>query len=241
MGMNITIEIVNKKITKDIFDKVFLYFKYIDEKFSTYIETSEITLINKGQIKEVDYSKDMKEIFYLSEETKNITNGYFDIKTPNGNIDPSGLVKGWSIYKASKILEEEGYNNFYIEAGGDIQVKGNNKNGGPWTIGIRNPLKKTKEIVKIISLRKGGLATSGTYARGQHIYNPHHTDEKFTDILSLSVIGPNIYEADRYATAAFAMGRRGINFIEELDGFEGYMIDKKGIAIMTTNFERYTK
>jgi thiamine biosynthesis lipoprotein len=60
-----------------------------------------------------------------------------------------------------------------------------------------------------------------------------------TDVLSLTVIGPNIYEADRFATAAFAMGEEGIRFIERLEGFEGYMIDRRGQATFTSGFTRY--
>jgi thiamine biosynthesis lipoprotein len=59
------------------------------------------------------------------------------------------------------------------------------------------------------------------------------------DIVSLTVIGPNVYEADRFATAAFAMGKRGIYFIEQLPGFEGYMIDAAARATFTSGFERY--
>ncbi len=70
-----------------------------------------------------------------------------------------------------------------------------------------------------------GVATSGTSIRGQHIYNPQDDAAPIDEIVSLTVIGPNIYEADRFATAAFAMGSDGIVFIEQLDGFEGYMID----------------
>jgi thiamine biosynthesis lipoprotein len=84
-----------------------------------------------------------------------------------------------------------------------------------------------------------GVATSGTYVRGQHIYNPKILGPLETDILSLTVIGPNIYEADRFATAAFAMGREGIVFIERRDGLEGYMIDLNGQATLTSGFERY--
>jgi FAD:protein FMN transferase len=58
-------------------------------------------------------------------------------------------------------------------------------------------------------------------------------------IVSLTVVGPNVYEADRFATAAFAMDSAGIHFIEELDGFEGYMIDHAGMAMYTSGFERY--
>jgi len=36
------------------------------------------------------------------------------------------------------------------------------------------------------------------------------------------------------------MGKDGIFFIEDLEGFEGYSIDKKGIATMTTGFQNYT-
>ncbi len=84
-----------------------------------------------------------------------------------------------------------------------------------------------------------GIATSGSYRRGQHIYNPHNANAPLTEIVSISVIGPNVYEADRFATAAFAMGKQGINFIENLKGFEGYMINKDGIAVQTSDFVRY--
>jgi hypothetical protein len=48
-----------------------------------------------------------------------------------------------------------------------------------------------------------------------------------------------VHEADRFATAAFAMGREGINFIASLLGFEGMMIDNDGVATMTDGFEKY--
>ncbi len=56
----------------------------------------------------------------------------------------------------------------------------------------------------------------------------------------MTVVGPNILDADKYATSAYAMGKNGIYFIEELAGFEGYAIDKKGVATMTTGFNNCT-
>ena len=91
----------------------------------------------------------------------------------------------------------------------------------------------------VLSVSNRGVATSGTYVRGQHIYNPKQADRLITDIVGLTVIGPDIYEADRFATAAFAMGREGIHFIERLEGFEGYMIDRDGQATLTSGFTRY--
>ena len=241
MGMTIFVEIVDQGVTEAAFDKVFSYFNYIDETFSTYKEMSEISQINRGLIVAEKYSADMREVFRLSEETKRLTDGYFDITTPDGTYDPSGLVKGWAIYRAANILRNDGYMHFYIDVGGDIQAYGHNADHEPWLIGIRNPFRPETEIIKVLSIENKGVATSGTYARGTHIYNPHEKKSLENDIVSLTVVGPNIYEADRFATAAFAMGKEGIAFIENLDGFEGYMIGADGVAVMTSGFDQYVK
>ena len=235
MGMPITVEIVDF-VSGDIFDKVFSFFKYIDQKFSTYKKNSEITKINDLRFTINESSEEMKTIFRLAEQTRKETNGYFDI-FHNGKYDPSGIVKGWAIFNAAKLLNEMGVKNFYIDCGGDVQVQSSKFKVKSWKIGIKNPFKQD-EIIKIIYLKNGGVATSGTYIRGSHIYNPK--GQMSDEIVSLTVIGPNVYEADRFATAGFAMGKKGIEFIEKLKGFEGYQINKDGIATMTSGFEKYT-
>ncbi len=237
MGMPVSVEVVDPSATKQHIEEVYAYFRYVDEKFSTYKDTSEITLINEKKLTLAQASKDMKAVFALSEKTREETYGYFDI-LHSGKYDPSGLVKGWAINNAAKLLRKRGMKNFYVEAGGDIQVSGKNAEGKPWQIGIRSPF-DFHEIVKVVSLTDAGIATSGNYVRGEHIYNPVNADNPGEQIVSLTVIGPNIYEADRFATAAYAMGREGIYFIESLKGFEGYAIDKTGRATMTTGFRRY--
>jgi FAD:protein FMN transferase len=238
MGMTITVEIADDFAKDSDIDMVFSYFGNVEKRFSVFKEDSEITLINNGKISPSQYSEDMKIVFALAEKTKQETNGYFDIVTPAGKYNPSGLVKGWAIYNASRMLLEKGFKNFYVEAGGDIQAHGLNGQGTKWSVGIQNPFDPS-QIVKVIRLKDMGIATSGTYRRGQHIYNPHNADLSLTEIVSISVIGPNVYEADRFATAAFAMGKQGINFIENLKGFEGYMINKDGMAVQTSDFIRY--
>lgn len=232
MGMPITIEILDAGVMKHDLADIFKYFVYIDETFSTYKSSSEISCINRGDISTHQYSKDMQEVLRLSEETKKLTGGYFDI-SHNNKLDPSGLVKGWAIYRACKLARRKGFKSFYIDAGGDIQAEGK-----VWKVGIKNPFQHD-QVIKTIALRDRGIATSGTYNRGEHIYNPHTGDNHIPEIVSLTVIGPNIYEADRFATAAFAMGRHGIAFIEHLSGFEGYMIDSHGIATVTSLFDTY--
>ena len=237
MGMPITLEVVDASATMQVLDDVFAYFETVDQKFSTYKEDSEISRINHGELVLEQASEDMQLIFSLAEYTKKATDGYFDIWR-NGHYDPSGIVKGWAIFNAAVMLREMGFAHYYVDAGGDIQMAGNNAQGHPWRVGIRNPF-DPQEIVKVLSISDCGVATSGTYVRGQHIYNPKASGQLVTEIVSLTVVGPDIYQADRFATAAFAMGPAGIVFIENLEGFEGYMIDQNGLATFTTNFERY--
>ena len=222
--------------TRNLISQVFNYFEYIDETFSTYRADSEISLINQGLLAVQDASPNMRAVFDLAETMRQETNGYFDI-AHDGQIDPSGLVKGWALSNATGMLCKAGCENFYVEAGGDFQAIGLNVDGEPWRVGIRNPF-KMQEIVKVLAVSDRGVATSGTYIRGQHIYNPV-TATLADEILSMTVIGPDVYQADCYATAAFAMGRAGIQFIESLEGFEGYMIDHNKQATFTSGFNRY--
>lgn len=238
MGMTAIVNVIDSRITEEDINEMFSYFHYIDKKFSTYKEDSEISQINRGELKELQFSDEMKKILALCQETKKETNGYFDINL-NGILDPSGLVKGYAIFQGSLILKNKGFQNFYVEIAGDIQVLGKNEKGESWKIGIQNPF-NPDEIVKVVRLSNKGIATSGNYQRGKHIYNPKENAIRADDIASISVIGPNIYEADRFATAAFAMGEKGIEFIEKLKGFEGYMIKKDKQAVLTRGFADYT-
>jgi len=237
MGMPVTMEVVDATATEEIFSAVFAYFESIDERFSTYKEHSEISRINRGEIPLDAVSKDMRTVFRLSEQLRLNTDGYFDIQR-DGQIDPSGLVKGWAIFNAAEIVRQKGYKHFYVEAGGDFEVMGKNSAGQKWQVGIQSPF-DSHEIIKVLSISNRGVATSGTYVRGQHIYNPNAAHLPITEIVSITVIGPNIFSADCFATAAFAMGKKGIHFIENLRGYEAYMVDSDQIATFTSGFKRY--
>jgi thiamine biosynthesis lipoprotein len=178
----------------------------------------------------------MKKVLELCEETKKETDGYFDINL-NGILDPSGSVKGYAIWQSSLIFKNKGFKNFYIEIAGDIQTFGKNEKGESWRAGIQNPFNQ-KEIIKVLKISNVGIATSGNYQRGKHIINPK-TKLPADEIASLTVIGANVYEADRFATAAFAMGEKGIEFIERSKNLEGYMVKNDKIAVMTSGFKKY--
>lgn len=238
MGMPICLTVVDGQARRQDLDAVFEGFSAADAQFSPFKHDSEISRLNRGEIAEADLSSRVREVFALCEATKRETGGYFDITRPDGMIDPCGMVKGWAIKNAARQLVEMGFANFCVEAGGDIQCYGLNEEGREWTVGIRNPF-VPGEIVKVLTPKGHGVATSGNYLRGDHIYNPHTGLFASDDIVSLTVIGTDVLEADRHATAAFAMGRDGIHFIERTPGLEGYQIDSSGIARMTSGLRSY--
>ncbi len=237
MGMPIEIEIVDSS-AQTALEAAFTYLVSVDKRFSTYKKDSEISRMNRGEITLSEASADMREVFVLAEKTKKETNGYFNICRPDGRIDPSGIVKGWAILNTAALIRNSGHENYFVNAGGDIAMNGATAEGKDWSVGIRNPF-NINEIVKVVHPRGKGIATSGSYIRGNHIYNPHTPKQELKEIVSITVIGPDVLEADRFATAAFAMGKRGIIFIENLSGFEGYMIDVEGVASMTSGFKAF--
>ena len=70
MSMTVQVEIVDENASDEVFKKVFSFLEGVDEQFSTFKNDSEISKINRGEIKDAEYSNGMKEIFELAEITK---------------------------------------------------------------------------------------------------------------------------------------------------------------------------
>ncbi len=238
MGMPAMVEIVDAHARAGI-DAVFAYFTEVDERFSPYRADSEVSRLNAGTLLPADIHPDFKEVLALAEKTRRETKGFFNVVRPDGFLDPSGVVKGLALERARELLLGLGYSNFCIDIGGDVAVAGVNGEGRSWSVGIRSPFSHG-EIVKVVYPEGRGMATSGSSARGNHIYDPHDPARALREVMSITVLGPSILAADLLATAAFAMGRQGIEFIETHPGFEAYSIDADGIATMTSGFSALT-
>ena len=99
------------------------------------------------------------------------TDGYFSASWA-GAVDPTGLVKGWAIERASALLRARGSVNHAINGGGDMQLAGESHPGQPWRVGIADPLDRTR-VLTVVTGRDIAVATSGTAERGAHIVDPH--------------------------------------------------------------------
>ncbi len=234
MGMPITIHIDDRDASQEDVDAAFAHFVHVDEVFSTYKPTSEISRFNNCELTLEQLSSEVREVMELCEQTKHDTHGYFDAQV-TGIYDPSGLVKGLAIQQVAELLWKRGRINFYVDAGGDIQFSGVKADGNPWSVGIRSPF-QSDILGKISITGRAGVATSGTYLRGHHIQDPYHPNKPPDELVSLTVVAPTIYEADRLSTPAFAMGRAGMRFLETHKCVEAYAIDHMGIAFATKGF-----
>lgn len=103
---------------------------------------------------------------------------------------------GMFVVNTAKLIRDAGYENYFVNVAGDIASNGKNERGEEWSVGIRNPF-NVNEIVKVVYPRGQGVTISGSYIRGAHIYNPHNPEDKLNEIVSITVIGSNVLEADR--------------------------------------------
>ena len=103
-----------------------------------------------------------------------------------------------------------------------------------WRVGIQHPLERDR-IAAVVETRDLAVATSGTYERGEHVFDPH-TRRPPTGVLSVTITGPDLATADAYATAAFAMGTRGAQWTATLDGYEAMTILADGRVLLTPGF-----
>ncbi len=244
MGTAISLDVRDAGVSPGALEKAFEYLRGVDLRFSTYKPESEVSRLIRGEVNESDCSPELSEVLLLCEEVRRTTEGYFDIRAhrPDGRPDPTGLVKGWSLEKAGRILEAAGASNYCINGGGDVATRGEAAPGQAWRVGIRHPLIADR-LATVLAIRGGAVATSGSYERGDHVRDPF-TGRAPTSVLSVTVAGPDLTLADAYATAAFAMGPTGLAWIAGVEGYEGCAItaDRDGTngrLAWTPGFDRY--
>jgi len=136
---------------------------------------------------------------------------------PNIYLEFNAIAKGYGVDVIGEFLESKRVKNYLINIGGEIRLKGQNKQKKKrWTVGVENPnFDGSKSILKVITLKDAAMATSGTYRkfkidengnRYSHIIDTKTGYPSKTNLLSISVIADECMVADAYATAFKAMG-----------------------------------
>lgn len=161
------------------------------------------------------------------------------------NIDLGGIAKGYVTNIVKSKLEENGFDKYLINAGGNVVVGKYYKTSGEYKIGIENP--DDGGVFKIISGNRISVITSGSYeryyevdgVRYSHIINPK-TLYPANFSKSVTVICDNSAYGDILSTYLFLIPvEEGIKYVESIEGVEAiWYIDSESVK-MTSGFEKY--
>lgn len=134
-------------------------------------------------------------------------------------LNCSSIAKGYASDVIARLLENKGIENYMVEIGGEVSMKGVNQNGDGWRIGINKPESEINgvmnEIEEIVQLcKKGGVATSGNYRnfyikdgkKYAHTIDPSTGYPAEQNILSATIVADDCMTADAYATTFMVLG-----------------------------------
>jgi thiamine biosynthesis lipoprotein len=225
MGTVFTVDIRDSGRWDEAMSDVVHWLHHVDGVFSTYRPDSDISRLQRGELAPVDADPDVAVVLDLCARYQAVTGGWF---TPhlNGRIDPTGIVKGWAIERASDLLRECGSAHHVVSGGGDMQLAGEAAPGCPWRVGISNP-RDGQSVLEVISVRDAAVATSGSAERGAHIVDPF-TGRAVDALSSVTVVSSRLTLADAYATAAYAMGEAAAQWLETTDVDAALVVGSQG-------------
>ena len=214
---------ISHESAEDAWRSVCSFLRDIENRFSTFLPTSEISRINSGELHVLDASSDVVEVLDACTWLEHLSNGVFNARRPDGLLDPAGFVKGWAAERAARLLLEAGLKNYYLRIGGDIQTHGLQSTGKKWRVGIVDPHDSSRIRSYVDIPEDWAVATSGTAERGQHIWGKDSlaVDAQFS---SMTVIGPHLMWADAFATIGFALGDAGIEWVEKFPDYTAFTL-----------------
>ena len=161
--------------------------------------------------------------------------GYLSKLNKNVQIDFSAIAKGWGVDRVALFLNNEGFDNYMVEVGGEIRVAGVNNLNSEWNLGISTPESSVAELYTTITITDLAVATSGNYnnyftledSKYSHIINPKIGYPIKHDLVSATIVADECATADAIATAVMVKGfNRGLEWINSLPDIECLLIKK---------------
>lgn len=150
-------------------------------------------------------------------------------------IDLGGIGKGYIVDRVTEMLRKR-YANCFVYAGGDIFASGRNAVEGYdfWAVDVESPVDGS--VVATLLLSDRAVATSGTDRRRwtvdgrekHHLIDPRTRLSAETDLVSVSVVGRTVEEAEVWAKTLCILGSdKGARVAEE-KGIPSIFIGKDG-------------
>jgi FAD:protein FMN transferase len=160
------------------------------------------------------------------------------------NVDLGGIAKGWAVDQA--VCHLNIFNNFAINAGGDIYVGGTQCDGTLWSIGLEDPTDKKPNLV-IMYLADAAVCTSTTSKRQwwvngelkHHLIDPRTGEPAKSDVVSATVIAGSAVLAETISKSVIILGAREGLRLAESQNTEGFLVLEDGTQIKTAGFTRF--
>lgn len=133
---------------------------------------------------------------------------------PELSLDLSSIAKGYAVDQVALALETAGVQDYLVEVGGEIRVKGLNNLRNKWNIAIEKPTAKQRMLQKVLPISDIALATSGDYRnffevdgiRYSHTINPLTGQTIKHNLVSVTVLSSTTMTADALATGFMVLG-----------------------------------
>lgn len=163
-----------------------------------------------------------------------------------------GIAQGYTVDRLAARLESLGAERYLVELGGELFGRGENARGGPWTVGIEQPMPGVRRLRSTVGIDGVGMTTSGDYRdffeiggrRFSHTLDPRTGRPVSHELRSVTVIARSAATADALATALLVMGpEKGPAYARER-GLAALFIsggDEAYTESMTSEFEGYSK
>ncbi|MBL4708338.1 MAG: FAD:protein FMN transferase [Flavobacteriales bacterium] len=156
-------------------------------------------------------------------------------KNDQARINFNAVAQGYSVDIMAQLLDQKGIQQYYVELGGELKVKGKNKYGDWWIIGIDQPEGENLErkLAQRVSLKNSAMATSGNYRkfyeidgkRYSHTLNPKTGYPAENNLLSATVITSDCGMADALATSFMVMGgEKSIAYLKQHPEIKAHLI-----------------
>jgi FAD:protein FMN transferase len=198
----------------------------LEQRFSHYRHDSEISRWVAGDELPVEAVADIEHVLRQCGRLHAESDGTFRARNPRTHaLDTAGYVKGYAIGRAAECLAASGLRNFVVGVGGDVQCSGRAGVDRPWRVAIQDP-RRSHAVLALVEATDLAVATSGTAERGDHIWGPAAGPS--SGLASFTVVGPDIAEADAYATIGFAMGEQGAEWVRSREGYRSLLVRTDG-------------
>jgi len=204
-----------------------------DAVFSTWKAHSPMSQLRRGEITVAQAPPEVAAVLGACAEARSLSGGWFDPWAMPGGVDPTGYVKGWAAQRALEVLVMPGVAGALVNGAGDIASFGSLGANRPLRVGIVDPARR-RRLACVVAL-SGAVATSGTYERGGHLIDPR-TGRPVSRVASATVTGPDLGLADALATALAIAGHEGLEVIEAVAGYEGFVIGRDASWRSTRDF-----